>query len=244
MAGRLQLKEQAARIPGLGQSGVRLGLTLTEMKEEVIMPKTDGRWSTGIATVLLLAAPLGRALAQSSTSINVDASGKVGIGTATPAQKLHVADGSAPTVRLESTGAPVQTWDLGLGGTNVLGLLVRNSASGSTDSWSFRPGGAFELGLNGILAFEGSVNDEFETALGVVNPTADRTVTIPDADSATARAVSCAGNDKVSAFNAGTGEFTCAPDQTGSTDHGALTGLADDDHPHYQKETDQGAVVG
>jgi len=30
----------------------------------------------------------------------------------------------------------------------------------------------------------------------------------------------------------------------GVTDHGALSGLADDDHPQYQKESEKGAVDG
>lgn len=40
--------------------------------------------------------------------------------------------------------------------------------------------GELLIGPSGSLAFEGSSDDSFETVLAVVNPTADRTVTIPD----------------------------------------------------------------
>src|SRR5262249_30903066 len=62
------------------------------------------------------------------------------------------------------------------------------------------------------IAFEGSVVDGVKTTLSVANPTAARTVAIPDANSATAQAVTCNGTDKVSGFNAATGAFLCSPD--------------------------------
>lgn len=41
--------------------------------------------------------------------------------------------------------------------------------------------GNLEIGTTGTLTFEGSTADGFETTLAVVNPTADRTITLPDA---------------------------------------------------------------
>jgi hypothetical protein len=41
--------------------------------------------------------------------------------------------------------------------------------------------GNLEIGTTGSLTFEGTTADAFETTLGVVDPTADRTVTLPDA---------------------------------------------------------------
>jgi hypothetical protein len=41
--------------------------------------------------------------------------------------------------------------------------------------------GSIELGTSATLIFEGSSNDGSETTLTVVNPTADRTITLPDA---------------------------------------------------------------
>jgi hypothetical protein len=40
--------------------------------------------------------------------------------------------------------------------------------------------GNLEIGPAGSLSFEGSSDDSFETTLAVVNPTADRTITLPD----------------------------------------------------------------
>lgn len=40
--------------------------------------------------------------------------------------------------------------------------------------------GNLEIGTTGTLTFEGSTADGFETTLGVVNPTADRTITLPN----------------------------------------------------------------
>lgn len=41
--------------------------------------------------------------------------------------------------------------------------------------------GNLEIGTTGSLTFEGSTADAFETAVAVVDPTADRTITFPDA---------------------------------------------------------------
>jgi hypothetical protein len=51
-----------------------------------------------------------------ANSIFVDASGKVGLRTSTPARDLHVVDGSSPALRLEqdgSIGLSPQIWDVG-----------------------------------------------------------------------------------------------------------------------------------
>lgn len=40
--------------------------------------------------------------------------------------------------------------------------------------------GALQIGTTGSLVFEGSTADDFETTIAVVNPTADRTITLPN----------------------------------------------------------------
>jgi hypothetical protein len=49
-----------------------------------------------------------------ANSLFVDASGRVGLRTATPAEELHILADSAPTVRLEQTAVnlPARTWDI------------------------------------------------------------------------------------------------------------------------------------
>ena len=50
-----------------------------------------------------------------ANALRVDSSGDVGLGTATPAQHLHVADGNTPTLRLDQDGSgafAAQVWDI------------------------------------------------------------------------------------------------------------------------------------
>lgn len=73
----------------------------------------------------------------------------------------------------------------------------------------------------GGIVFEGTTADTIETRLRVTDPTsADRIVTFPDADSSTGVAITCTGDDKISAFSASTGIFTCTTDQTGAGSNG------------------------
>lgn len=63
-----------------------------------------------------------------------------------------------------------------------LGLLSSSTAS---STYLAKAGGtvtgALEIGTAGSLVFEGSTADDFETTLAVTDPTADRTITLPDA---------------------------------------------------------------
>jgi hypothetical protein len=60
----------------------------------------------------------------------------------------------------------------------------------------------------GALVFEGSGDDAFETTLSVTNPTADRTITIPDADINLGAIPSLTGNNTYSGNNTHTGTNT------------------------------------
>lgn len=68
---------------------------------------------------------------------------------------------------------------------------------------------AGDLLLDGALSFEGATADAFETTISPTDPTADRTVTLPDADSVTVQGTTCTSGDFVSAVNASTGVITC-----------------------------------
>jgi hypothetical protein len=66
--------------------------------------------------------------------------------------------------------------------TTNLGLLT--TASASSTYLALTGGtitGPLEIGSAGSLVFEGTTADAFETTLAVTDPTADRTVTLPDA---------------------------------------------------------------
>ena len=66
--------------------------------------------------------------------------------------------------------------------TANLGLLTTSSAS---STYLAKAGGtvtgALEIGTTGSLVFEGSTADGFETTLAVTDPTADNTITLPNA---------------------------------------------------------------
>jgi len=65
-----------------------------------------------------------------------------------------------------------------------LGLLTSSTA---TSTYLAKAGGtmtgALEIGAAGSLVFEGTTANDYETTLAVTDPTADRTLTLPDATS-------------------------------------------------------------
>jgi hypothetical protein len=112
----------------------------------------------------------------------------------------------------------------------------------SADEARFSSEGASDGGI----VFEGATADTIETRIRVTDPTsADRIVTIPDANSATGVGITCTGDDKVSAFNASTGAFTCTTDQTGADNtfsiNQATHGLSVGDAIHFNATTWEGA---
>ncbi|WP_055443501.1 hypothetical protein [Lacinutrix himadriensis] len=72
----------------------------------------------------------------------LNASGNLGLGTATPAVELHVTDGDTPTLRLEQDGAvgwTPQTWDVA---GNEANFFVRDVTNGSALPFRIQPGAA------------------------------------------------------------------------------------------------------
>jgi len=66
------------------------------------------------------------------------------------------------------------------------------------------------------LKFDGATPDANVVSVAITDPTAARTLTIPNADTAPGQAITCAGGQHVSAFSATTGAFTCSADSTGA----------------------------
>lgn len=62
------------------------------------------------------------------------------------------------------------------------------------------------------MVFDGATADSNKTSLAITDPTGTRTVTFPDANTATGQAVACSAGNHVSAFSATTGAFTCSSD--------------------------------
>lgn len=75
-----------------------------------------------------------------SSSIFVDSSGRLGLGTATPVVGIHRAEGNTPTLRLEqngSSGFTPQTWDVA---GNEANFFIRDVTGGSRLPFRIRPG--------------------------------------------------------------------------------------------------------
>jgi hypothetical protein len=65
------------------------------------------------------------------SSLYVRSNGNLGLGTATPAQDIHVMSGNTPTIRLEqdgSGGLTARTWDVGANNTSFFVRDVTNSS--------------------------------------------------------------------------------------------------------------------
>lgn len=75
-----------------------------------------------------------------SNSLYLDAQGRIGLGTATPTQQLHLVDGDTPAVRIEQDATqsfPPQAWDLG---GNEDGFFVRDVNNGLTVPFEIEAG--------------------------------------------------------------------------------------------------------
>ena len=112
--------------------GTGINLTNTVQNTDVTFKVNDGGVTTTVMTI------------DGSES-------RVGIGTATPSQKLEVV-GTVKATAFE-------------------GVISAGGSSTFTN---------ITLSQNGTIIFEGATDDDFETTLTVVDPTADRTITLPN----------------------------------------------------------------
>lgn len=94
-------------------------------------------------------------------------------------------------------------------------MVVNESTTGGPMRVNRIEQGLFRIGQGTSIVMEGSSLDAFETTISPTNPTSDRTVTIPDANSTTVQAQTCGGTDKVSAISSA-GVVTCSADSGGS----------------------------
>ena len=74
-----------------------------------------------------------------ANSMFLDSTGNLGLGTATPSRKLHLALGDTPAIRLEQSGGnfTAQTWDVA---GNEANFFVRDVTGGSRLPFRIRPG--------------------------------------------------------------------------------------------------------
>jgi len=86
-----------------------------------------------------------------SNSIYVDTVGKLGLGTAVPAQSLHLAAASTPTVRLEQTGGTPRTWDVAASNASFSVTDVSNGSARPVLIEAGAPTDGLRLAANGKI---------------------------------------------------------------------------------------------
>ena len=102
--------------------------------------------------------------------------------TTTYAYQLWIDTGVSPALLKLRNGADDAWITIGDVTAANLGLLTSTAAASTyLPVAGGRVTGNLEIGPAGSLTFEGSGDDSSETTLAVVNPTADRTLTFPDA---------------------------------------------------------------
>jgi hypothetical protein len=89
-----------------------------------------------------------------TSSIDIAASGFVGIGTPSPAANLHVKSAANPTIELQTTGASLADWTIAVANSNGL-FSVRDNVSGNapfkifpgapTNSITINPSGSLQV---------------------------------------------------------------------------------------------------
>ena len=101
----------------------------------------------------------------------IDASGKLGLRTATPAQDVHLVTGNTPAIRLEqstSGGFPARTWDIG---ANEANFFVRDVTAGATASFNLLANGDAGIGtLTPVERLHVFENADANTVITVENP--------------------------------------------------------------------------
>lgn len=110
-----------------------------------------------------------------TATVQTLAATRIVAGSTTGAGVLQLTDStsSASTTTAATPNAVKAAYDLA-NAANSLATAALPVAGGTIT-------GTLEIGASGVLSFEGATADAYETILAAVDPTADRTVTLPDA---------------------------------------------------------------
>ena len=132
---------------------------------------TPNGWKVWTGAAFVNATPAGSATVQGLLELATDAETQAGsdaVRAVTPAglqSKISDSTSTTSSTTIASSTAVKAAYDLANGAI---------TASGGTVT------GNLEIGTTGSLTFEGATANAFETAIAVVDPTADRTITLPD----------------------------------------------------------------
>jgi hypothetical protein len=149
-------------------------------------------------------------------AVQTNNSGAAAPGAAVSGPFQWWADTTTSKLKIRSSSSGTTWYEVGDLDTANLGLLTTTSAA---STYLAKAGGtvtgALEIGAAGSLVFEGSTADTFETTLAVVDPTADRTITLPNATGTVpllslAQTFSAAQRGSISSFTSSSG--TATPD--------------------------------
>jgi hypothetical protein len=195
-----------------------LGSTCT-----VTVPVSTGITGLGTGVASALGVNVGTA---GAPVVNGGALGTPSSGTLTNATGLPT---TGLTGTLQAAQFPALTGEC----TTSAGSLSTTCIGGTVDAGADPALGADQARFTsnatvpGFLVFEGDTADTFETRVAVTDPTTDRTLTVPNADTVTVQGTTCGGTDKVSGINATTGAVTCSADVgAGSGSAAAFNGSA------------------
>jgi hypothetical protein len=86
-----------------------------------------------------------------NSSLYVDPSGNVGLGTAVPARKLHAVAASTPALRLEQSGGTPRTWDVSANNSSFRVTDVTNSSAVPLQVAAGAPTNSWVVGANGYV---------------------------------------------------------------------------------------------
>jgi hypothetical protein len=142
----------------------------------------EGNVENAFETILTVAEPtIDRIITLPNITGTVITTGDT--GTVTSAM---IVDGTIINADIADTTIRAAKLNLGSDTLTVGSLSSSGAVSGTTGTFSGAVSGTtgtfsnLNLTQNGVLIFEGSTNDDFETTITVSNPTADRTITLPD----------------------------------------------------------------
>lgn len=204
-------------------------MDLQDMQGAVTDAQVPNNITIDLATAATALAANGTNCSSGSFPLGVDASGNsesctalsasnAGTATALAANGSNCSSGQFP-LGVDASGAAESCTALP---TTISGTSEEITASASTGAVTLSLPDPLNLGTKSLkgaspLVFEGATADANETTVNITDPTADHTITIPNADTVTVQGSSCSGTDKVTGINASTGAISCSSDLNGST---------------------------